>query len=384
MSTQDIEGNFPPILLSRPQYQLQSLSLKIRWEVTRRHPSYITNWTKRSFAYLGLSEEKERILDEKMEGIRELTLYGIGVSGVPVDPAIEFDQLDDETLDSAWLSGAVHPISLRGIVNLLINFLPKETLAPVCLAMMTASREDQEGAEPFKLQALRELQQIDHEALNSFPDEPFVSINPAASGRQTKEALNSLSKTWKEERGLEETRNRSKKHEEYLEIWNLREGWHKGMYDRTRENTFIKIAQERKKSIQTVHTQYKQAFELITGYEYSIDNWHEAFGLIKLTDLFGEFGDAGKSQSLTPKMTRDVPESVLRKNDDDLSVIELKEASDHSDVEITRCQDDIPTIIDNIRRRIENGMSNDDIYDDLDLKYPKLVEEIRVRGKELL
>ena len=66
-------------------------------------------------------------------------LAAIGIGGKPPDPAQEFGELDSDKLNAAWLSGAIHPITLRGLAGLLIAALPKETVEDVGLLLVKAS-----------------------------------------------------------------------------------------------------------------------------------------------------------------------------------------------------------------------------------------------------
>jgi hypothetical protein len=58
-----------------------------------------------------------------------LMLGAIGVTGEPVSPDTSFEQLGGESLDPAFLSGAVQPMTLRAVGTMLINALPPEELA---------------------------------------------------------------------------------------------------------------------------------------------------------------------------------------------------------------------------------------------------------------
>ncbi len=137
-----------------------------------------------------------------------------------------FEALGESELKPAWLSGAVHPISLRGMAGLLITALPQETFSDLALILLEAHRQDQEGCKPHRLQAMEALAQLSSPELDSFVDEPIVSVNPAASERQIAEDISQLVKQWTKERKLPERRDRSEKYAEYLQVWDLREPIH--------------------------------------------------------------------------------------------------------------------------------------------------------------
>ncbi len=85
-----------------------------------------------------------------------VVLGAIGVSGRPLDPATDFEDITCAGLNVAWLSGAVYPISMRGLVGLLIVALPKETLKDVGQKLLEASHDDEDG-EFSKIDASTEL-----------------------------------------------------------------------------------------------------------------------------------------------------------------------------------------------------------------------------------
>lgn len=285
-----------PSLFWRPPLQLRSLPVETRWEVTRRHPSYSTYWKKTAAADLFDDEEQIEECQKFMDESRVLALNAIGV--VPeeaVDPALEFKELGQ--LNPAWLSGAVHPTSMRGLASLLVSLLPKETLTSLGCSFIRASVEDEFGSEqgemPLsnKLLAINEIASMDKEGLDLLTPEPFVSINPWASGRTVGEEVKTLLKQWKTELGLDEIRVRSENHQIYLDVWDRREGWNGGRYETGSGKLFIEISEELKRPLTTIHSQYKKAFELITGHQYRFDSFIELFGLIRFSNLFSDGGD---------------------------------------------------------------------------------------------
>src|SRR4051812_45387607 len=80
----------PFALLPRPPGQLRALAIPFRWEVTRRHPYYLTFWT--SARRFHFREPLQCAGEELLREAAMAILGSIGVSGPPFDPAIEFDQ----------------------------------------------------------------------------------------------------------------------------------------------------------------------------------------------------------------------------------------------------------------------------------------------------
>jgi hypothetical protein len=64
----------------------------------------------------------------------------------------------------------------------LLAWLPPETLSALGTILTQGSREDLADEPPHRIEALIALQTLDKAGLDSYPDEPLVSINPAASG----------------------------------------------------------------------------------------------------------------------------------------------------------------------------------------------------------
>ena len=311
-----------PGIVPRPPFQLRSLPIQYRWEVTRRHPYYQCFWL-----IARAHHRQEPLAHEAEKYFRHLAvaiLAMIGVSGEPPHPATEFTDLGEADLQPGWLSGAVHPITLRGIVGLLIAALPKETLGHVGLKLIEAGCDDHENEPPRRTQAMMDLSTLDNPGLDCYLDEPIVSVNPAASGRQITEAVSELLKNWKSQRGLAEKRDRSDKYPDYLRVWDWREGWTGRDYDITREKKLKEVAVELGLELSTVNNHYRSAFELIIGQPYSPGMWFRVFGVNKFADLTGEGiqGPVTHRRPLVSPTRRPVPESVLgcvSENGDDLS-----------------------------------------------------------------
>lgn len=304
-----------PNLFWRPPLQLRSLPIETRWEVTRRHPSYFAYWKRREAADLFDDEQQIAVCQKFIDGSRVLALRAIGVvPEVAVDPAIEFAELGQ--LNPAWLSGAVHPTSMRGLASLLVSLLPKETLEALGCSFIRASAEDKSNFDdgeiplPRRIQALNEIASMEKHGLDYLTPEPFVSINPWASGRTVGEEVKALLKQWKAELNLAEFRERSEKHQICLDVWDRRDGWVAGRYESGRGKKFIEISEELNCPLTTIHSQYKKAFELITGHKYRFDSFIELFGLIRFSRLFSDGRDL-KYRRLNKSTDRPVSESKL-------------------------------------------------------------------------
>ena len=190
---------------------------------------------------------------------------------------------------------------------------------------------------------------------NNYPSEPIVSINPTASTRQLKAAIECQLKGWKDERKLSDQRDRSDKYADYLEVWDLREGWTGSTYDRAREQRMKQIALSVKRSIPTVSSQYQSAFEIITGYPYSPEMWARIIGPRKISGLWeGATGWVSRHRPLKSRSAQPVPESRLNAPLDALGAIST------SDNEMVNLVLDIQSLID-------RGSSDQEILENLEL-----------------
>lgn len=341
----------------------------MRWEVTRRNPYYSTMWRH------SLAEHRKEPPRSSQEAlIRQAsipTLGLIGVSGEPADPADSFDALGEEQLKQGWLSGAVHPITIRGLAALLIATLPKETLGQVGYACFTAARDEVEGQASRKIEAIQHLMQDNSAGLDDYVDEPIVSINPAASERKIGEAIYLLLKEWKDQRGLEERRDRSDKYEEYLQVWDLREGWNQGVYDRTTERTFVEIAEITHRSVSTLNNQYCRAFELIVGQPYSRERWLMCMGPIKLTEIIG-MGMARTRRPTSSPASRPVPESIVMP-------VGLENATAMTQSVPANAEEDFSQLLMDLESLLSRGDSDAQIAAELELP-PEAIAYVRKRG----
>ncbi len=358
-------------IVVRPPFQLRSLPIRYRWEVTRRHPYYQLSWRRAQSHHR--QEECQHPVEGLLRQMAVIHLAAIGISGEPPDPATDFEQLEQEQMNAAWASGACHPISFRGMAALLMSSLPKETLASLGTMLTESSREDHEDEPPHRIKILIDLQTLDKPGLELYPDEPLVSINPAASARQIEEAASTLLKEWKLERGLSERRDRTDKYDDYLGVWDLREGWDGGTYDRTKERRLRHVAGELRLSPTTVHNRYCSAFSLIVGRSYSPELWYRVFGPLKLSLLFGgALGDVSRRRPLKSRTPVPVAESIV--SPDVVSRYAAPNVGGYWE------------LLQDIQSEIAKGLTDHQIVESLDLS-PAMVEAIAVireRGDDQL
>jgi hypothetical protein len=348
----------------------------MRWEVSRRHPYYLLAWERAWDHHRRVACANEFDLRQRQLAIAHLA--AIGVSGEPPDPTSSFSELESRQLLPAWLSGAVHPITLRGLAALLIAALPQDVLGELSDLFLQASSEQRPNELPPQHAALDELARMQVAELDCYVDEPFVSINPAASGRQIAEAINELLPKWKAERHLDEQRDRSDKYPEYLSVWDRREGWTGAGYESVQEKMFSAIAEEFGHPISTVESHYLRAFELITGHSFSRSLWFKLFGPLKYHALFGLAPKAPQVRHpLLDPTRRPIPESRIvasSGNEDAPSLLAGAVAAEPDG--------DVERLFHQIRSLVEQGKPDQQIADEFGWSNACLPAIAAVRNRE--
>jgi len=295
--------------LPRPPGQLRSLPPRFRWEVTRRHPIYLSFWTSaaRFYEHAPLLQPEEYALRQAAVAL----LGSIGVSGRPIDPCVEFEAFPNHDAAENLLAGSVHPVSNRGLIGLLIGALPKETLAQLgCLFLQRFAADGNEDDQ--KCAALLQLARRSDPGLDAYVDTPILSISPVASQRVLERDLQQVLEQWRQSRDTPSQRERIDQYPQYLEVWDLREGWRDGAYDNSQELRLREVARHLQRPLSTVNNQYRRAFELITGHPYSPATWLRVFAMVKLlhhaVEVIGNIAQRRPYQSPTLRL---VPDSQI-------------------------------------------------------------------------
>ena len=329
----------------RPQGQLHDLPLKFRWEVTRRHPYYLVFWRNALRYRQGeMGEEPEHRM---LRYAAHMMLGTIGVTGQPVSPDTSFDQLDDDSLDPAFLSGAVQPITLRTVATTLIHALPPAELAVLGALFMNAGSEeysvegDDDRRFAQKMKAVSQFVQIPSPALDSYPDSPLFYIHLGASQRTIVDDVENQVRRWKKRRGIGERRVHTDKLPLYLKVWDLREGWTGDAYDLSAEHSFREIATKLGEPVSRIAHRYRAGFQMITGHGFSPDLWRRLFGPLKLSTVFQDAElilSAPMRHHLSSPVRRPVPDSVVSSSSNDASTAGVVEqgsscADDHEFVD---------------------------------------------------
>jgi hypothetical protein len=260
--------------------------------------------------------------------------------------------------------------------------LPKDTLEFLGVKFIEAACDDKENQPPRRYRAMLALVASDKPGLETYPDEPFVSINPAASARQISEAVSALLKQWKEERDLTDRRGRADKYPDYLRVWDLREGWTGATYDRTAERKLKEIANQLHLDVSTVNNHYRSAFELIIGHPYSPELWYRTLAPLKLAELASQgLARVSGRRPLKSPTRRPVPESVLTKADE-----ADRGEGPVSSAAATGGDQDVAEMIADIHTLLKQGVTDEGVVERLGLSREAIpaITYLRERGEESL
>lgn len=366
-------------LFSLVSKRLHELNTKHRWEVRRRHPLYLLYWHDAK-DYLS-APELPTDPEKQSKGVFAASMIKlIGVTGMPVDPATEFDDLDDIAIDPAFLSGAVQPMTYRAMLTHFIGAFTPADLSVLGSFLKMAAQHDYvvEGDSPNldrqRLNAVRQLNSLQHKVLDSYFDGPLVYIHLDASQRTIVEATETLVRRWKKVRNMPERRLQTSKIEQAIAVWDMREGWTGGQYDADREQTFDAIAKSQKASKSTVVNQHRAAFEWIVGMNYSPEVWTAAVAPIKLIRAEGELPRIHRrryEKLVAATGGAFVPESTLTGNANEYGTSVVEGASTVED-----STDDIDLLLD-IKQLINDGKGSDEIQEKLGLNDSSIIDYMR-------
>lgn len=298
---QSQSGSFAPRIVVRPEGPFQALDAKERWELTRRHPYYLILWE--SAAAPDGSDDLRLAMQHAARAI----LRAIGVGIVYPSPGTSWEEINQGELAAYWLKGAISRVTVRNVVAILLRFLqPNDKLRIADMLTRSANATD-----PKEILGLaNEVCQGD------LPDrmlpEIVVTINPNASQTAIKEAVETAVRDIKAEHQIPERRRRGDKLEEYLSVWDRREGWTGTEYGNPHEHQLNVVARDLGITTSTAMNRYRSAFENIVGHEYSPDLWAATMGLVKLSRFTaGDTAILSRRRPLNPRTRRDVPESTL-------------------------------------------------------------------------
>ena len=295
-------------VIPRPQEVIAHLPLQYQWEFTRRHAYYVMFWAPSEMHVLNqLSDEP---IDDFVSEISKIILAQIGVSSPTIPPDREWNDIAPGDEWSPWTSGALGRIGLRGLASALVTTQSKDTLKSLSLLLWDASQlSESDITGQYRL--LRRITEGDYPGFDSLLPKLIVSINPASSEAAIKSAIKTIVRDYRDESGMPSTRIRADKFDEYLRIWDLREGWNGGTYEGSKASKLEQIAVETGKNVSTIRDHYKAAFRLITGQEYSPEIYYQVLRYFQILGLIGSSDGPKPRRAGRTKSVAGVNESEL-------------------------------------------------------------------------
>lgn len=259
-------------LIRRDRDTIRMLSPTYFWQFTRRHPYYLSYqpWAKayRDQHALDAIAESDRW---KVEFAVEVLQDMLSWVGPPFYDPANNSAADNELESNAGVSTTTY----RNHFLALLHQLPWEVRRVLAVYF---SQNHEDGTQLWELsravRALpyRELDEIMERSVIFDPQVPMRSL------------LDGFEKIVKGQQSPSPSRRRvdSTTLDEYLAVWDQREGWHDGSYDGLRERRLRDIAQESQSPLATVQNRYRSAFKHITGQDYEPRIWGALFFPIKL------------------------------------------------------------------------------------------------------
>jgi hypothetical protein len=289
----------------------------MKWEVTRRHPYYAEFWEVAA-RHLRSPSADPAARDFGEWAVALLRL--IGVTDVPPPPGTSFADLGGTDMGRVWAGGAIAPATFRTLITFLLLGLPAEVCAAVGKFLTDYASATELGPEDKQDCALDFLYRLAgrYPVLNSYVDAPFVAINTDASFQAIQEAVRDHVARFKARRNVPETKRRDDVLDDYLAVWDRREGWTGDRYDCAREQTLSAIARTLGIPVRTVQNRYTSAFRLIVGREYTPELWTAVVGRYKWSLLTAgmKLPSVSSRRPRRTKQPRPVPETTLSGRDD--------------------------------------------------------------------
>ncbi|MCC9608237.1 hypothetical protein LOC68_00990 [Blastopirellula sp. JC732] len=364
---------YPYFFLPRPVGQLNSLPVELRWEVTRRHPFYISFWSAARDHFARVPNQSLQV-----QAVRQIAagiVNAVGVTASVPDPRLSFEELDEATNRSSWLNRAITPVSCRGLLGRLLAILPPAEFLDV-MSRITNAMQAESDEISQRYAGLLEMQSIEG-TLDFGGPEPLVSINPRLANGIIQRDLDNLLEEWRDRLEITVGRDRSDSIPDFLQVWDSREGWREGAYHSEEEHTLKEVAQLLDISESNANSRYRRAFELITGYEYSPTMWVRFMGIVKISQVsLKRLGRVARSRPLKERGPREVPESTLASSGDSRGVINgLSEQVVQDNIEIRDLMIDIS-------EWAEAGLTDAEIHDKLKISedISDVIQFIRTRG----
>ena len=346
-------------IFARPEGQLRSLSVRYRWEFTRRHPYYLETWENFTRE---ISTHDEAALSYEVYYLA--LLNAISVSGPPVAPDTPLQTLLGRVTGPTpgWLCGSVQPLSIRGLVGLLLRSLSPEARRRVA-NLFRQSVADDNDLTMSQFESLVELTKLGSGEFDTYIDQPIVAVSPVVTVNALISDLRDFLDDWRQRRGLVEQRIRLDKFDEYLAVWDACECWTGSGYEPGDQRRLIAVAEQLGIPQSTARNQYRAAFEWITGHPYSLATWLQIFGRIKFPmDAITDITQAVMRRRVRPRQShRETPESISTPSAREIVGTGFTPAVNNDELVMNQIFEDVKTLL-------RLGRSDPEIAEELSLR----------------
>jgi hypothetical protein len=282
-------ASFPTKLYTRNIPEIRLLPTVYNWEFTRRHPYYLQYQVLAAFhaSFPKTSAEALEMGDVWRKAERAAAiLRSLGRTGPYIDPSVDGRNMANIPHNNPPFSNpSAHPVSPRHLVACLLR-LPRQTRKAVARILTGEGWETDSNQAKLtpeeEMAGLAALNRLGFENDDLTLDRPIpdmLAISAVGSEKGVMDAVRLQLQHLKSKLDLSEQRRLSEDQlDEYLQVWDLREGWADGRYDWSRTMRFQDIVEATLTPLGTVKNRYRAAFRYITGQDYTPELFAALFG----------------------------------------------------------------------------------------------------------
>ncbi len=267
-SSNSNDGIRPDLLVIRPLNEYLKLTFSQRWEVIRRHPYYQRWWRA-----AGQVTPSDNINLQRLRNVARLILSSaIQVESYWPDPATPFNAIASHPGLQPFHGGTLSPLIRRAHLLQTVLGLDWAAYTNIIQALIPLTpllRRGEEG----RYDLARAIRDLNIPQLDDVSNSCCFSFNPNAPLDSILSDFRDLVRRVKRDRNITETRRRPEKVNKYLEVWDAREGWESGAYRSSPIVPLREIATRLARPLKTVSDQYRSAFKIIVGHDYTSTLW---------------------------------------------------------------------------------------------------------------
>ncbi len=346
-------------MLRRPERHLDRLTIEFRWEATRRHPVYLQLWEIQQSAQ-AMSPPATWHEVRQIEDVIN-ACNAIRIVSEPVDPALSFKELSALEPSDLFHCNALQPVTVKMMLGVIGKHLSSDSLRRVAETFKSIA-DGKDGALDTNeaLIACAEIFNSVEPEMEAVMPGPFYVVSPVAPREQWQEDMARCQNHWREQLNLEPSRDRPRDYPNYLRAWDLCEGFSEGRYHRDRARSFAEVGRELSKNESTIRRWYHRAFSLITGHDFSNENWHSVMAFQQLSGFMG--------LTISPVSRERLRRANMQRREADFSTVQgddtfLDTAAAPSSVA------DLRAICTQVCQLIEDGRSDEEIVDQIEIDF---------------